>query len=202
MLELSIKSHQSSVSATRPPRARIAITSIALFAALTAPADAERADREKPINLEADKVTVDDKKQTSTFEGGVVMIQGTMRITADRVIVRQDKNGIQTATAYGKPATFKQKRDGVDEYVEGFAERAEYDGRIEKLELFDNAILKRGQDEVRGNYITYEVTSEFLQVFGNHPQATTSSKPGARVKAVFQPTPKKESAGTPASKPQ
>jgi lipopolysaccharide export system protein LptA len=163
---------------------------------------AERADREKPINLEADKVTVDDKKQTSTFEGSVVLTQGTLRITADRILVRQDKNGIQTATAYGKPATFKQKRDGVDEYVEGFAEQAEYDGRTEKLELFHNAVLKRGQDEVRGNYITYEVNSEFMQVFGNTPQTTSSSKPGGRVTAVIQPKPKKDSVSAPsASKP-
>lgn len=165
-------------------------------------ARAERADRDKPINLEADKVTVDDKKQTSTFEGNVVLTQGTMRITADRILVRQDKNGIQTATAYGKPATFKSKRDGLDEYVEGFAEQAEYDGRTEKLELYHNAILKRGLDEVRGNYITYEVNSEFMQVFGNTPQAASSSKPGGRVTAVIQPKPKKDSAGTPSgSKP-
>ncbi len=176
---------------------------VSLCAALVCSgARAERADRDKPINLEADKVTVDDKKQTSTFEGSVVLTQGTLRITADRILVRQDKNGIQTATAYGKPATFKQKRDGLDEYVEGFAEQAEYDGRTEKLELFHNAVLKRGQDEVRGNYITYEVNSEFMQVFGNTPQSTSSSKPGGRVTAVIQPKPKKDSAGAPnANKP-
>lgn len=176
--------------------------SLACIALLTTNSYAERADREKPINLEADKVTVDDKKQTSTFEGSVVLTQGTLKITADRILVRQDKNGIQTATAYGKPATFKQKRDGVDEFVEGFAEQAEYDGRTEKLELFHNALLKRGQDEVRGNYITYEVNSEFMQVFGNTPQNASSSKPGGRVTAVIQPKPKKDSVSAPnASKP-
>jgi lipopolysaccharide export system protein LptA len=128
----------------------------------------------------------------------VVLTQGTMRIAADKIIVRQDKNGIQNATAYGKPAAFKTKRDGLDEYVEGFAEQAEYDGRTEKLELFHNALLKRGQDEVRGNYITYEVNSEFMQVFGNAPStaSSNSSKPGGRVSVTIQPKAKKETPGT------
>jgi lipopolysaccharide export system protein LptA len=201
MLEQSTKFYPSSVS--RVPTARALAVFMLLFATLGVPfASAERADREKPVNLEADKVTVDDKKQISTFEGGVVLTQGTMRITADRILVRQDNNGIQSATAYGKPATFKQKRDGVDEYIEGFAEHAEYDGRTGKLELFINALLKRGQDELRGNYITYDVNSEFMQVFGNTPQTTTSSKPGGRVSATIQPKPKKDSASpAPASKP-
>lgn len=197
MSEPSIKCRRSNAKVVVCCSLHIAIVA----AALAMPAAAERADRDKPINLEADKVTVDDKKQISTFEGNVVLTQGSMRITADRILVRQDKKGIQSATAYGKPATFKQKREGIDEYVEGFAERAEYDGRSEKLELFDNATLKRGQDEVRGSYITYEVVSEFLQVFGSNPQATTSSKPGGRVRAVFQPQPKKDAGGAAANKP-
>jgi lipopolysaccharide export system protein LptA len=201
MLEQSIEFLANNASRAPSPRALIIL--VLLFGvSFFQNAWAERADRDKPINLEADKVTVDDKKQTSTFEGSVVLTQGTLRITADRILVRQDKNGIQTATAYGKPATFKQKRDGVDEYIEGFAEQAEYDGRTEKLELSHNAVLKRGQDEVRGNYITYEVNSEFMQVFGSNPQSATSSKSGGRVTAVIQPKPRKDSAGaSPASKP-
>jgi lipopolysaccharide export system protein LptA len=201
MLDPSTRYPRNNGERVRHRWARL-VCALACGALFATDARAERSDREKPINLEADKVTVDDKKQTSTFEGNVILTQGTLKITADRILVRQDKNGIQTATAYGKPATFKQKRDAVDEYVEGFAEQAEYDGRTEKLELFHNALLKRGQDEVRGNYITYEVNSEFMQVFGNTPQNTSSSKPGGRVTAIIQPKPKKDSVNVPnTSKP-
>ena len=104
---------------------------------------AEKADREKPINIEADKVSLDDNQKVSVFEGNVVLTQGTTKIVANKITVRQDKQGNQTATALGKPATFRSKREGVEEYVDGSAERIEYDGRTDKVELFTNAWLKR-----------------------------------------------------------
>jgi lipopolysaccharide export system protein LptA len=152
---------------------------------------AEKGDRDKPINIEADKVTLDDKQKVSVFEGNVILTQGTLRITANKVTVREDKSGNQTASALGKPAAFRQKRDGLDEYVEGFAERMEYDGKSEKVELFTNAVLKRNQDEVRGNYISYDAPTEFYQVLGGNAQTagTNSQQPG-RVRVVIQPKPK------------
>ena len=51
---------------------------------------AEKADRDKPIKLEADRVTVDDAKQIANFVGKVVLTQGTLVIRGDRMEVRQD----------------------------------------------------------------------------------------------------------------
>jgi lipopolysaccharide export system protein LptA len=100
--------------------------------------------------------------------------------------VRQDKDGFRQGITWGKPAHFRQKREGFDEYIEGWAERIEYDGRAESVQMFDRAQLKRGQDEVRGNYISYDARSEFFQVTGaGAPSATAES--GGRVRAVIQP---------------
>ena len=152
-------------------------------------AQAEKADRGKPINLEADRVTVDDAKQIATFTGNVVLTQGTMVMRGDRMEVRQDKAGFRQGTMWGNLAYFRQKRDGVDELIEGWAERVEYDGRTEKVQMFNRAMLKRGQDEVRGSYISYDVNTEFFQVDGGTRSAT--SKPGeGRVKVVIQPKPR------------
>lgn len=151
---------------------------------------AEKADREKPINLEADRVTVDDAKQLATFEGNVVLTQGTMIIRGDRMEVRQDKEGFKSGTTWGNLAYFRQKREGYDEYIEGFAERIEYDGRGDKVQMFMRASMKRGQDEVRGNYISYDATTEFFQVQGGGSKAATANNPDGRVRAVIQPKPK------------
>ena len=152
-------------------------------------ANAEKADREKPINLEADKVSLDDNQKVSVFEGNVILTQGTTKITAAKITVREEKDGSQKATSIGKPATFRSKRDGVAEYVDGSAERIEYDSKTEKVELFTNAWLKRDKDELRGNYVSYEGSTEFYQAIGGSTSANNSTSPG-RVTVVMQPKPK------------
>jgi lipopolysaccharide export system protein LptA len=151
---------------------------------------AERADRTKPINLEADRVTVDDAKQIATFEGNVVLTQGTLTITGDKVVVTQDASGFKQGTAYGNLATFRQKREGYDEYIEGYAERIEYDSKAEKLQMFERAYLKKSNDDVRGNYISYDVAEEFFRVIGGGKKAATPGNPEGRVRAVIQPNTK------------
>src|SRR5689334_1897295 len=103
-------------------RARSALAIAAAFAfgtLLAAPAaHAEKADRNKPIHLEADRATVDDAKQIMTLTGNVVVTQGTTVLRGDRVEVRQDKDGFKNGTVWGNLAYFKQKRDGVDEVIE------------------------------------------------------------------------------------
>jgi lipopolysaccharide export system protein LptA len=151
------------------------------------PAYAEKADREKPINIESDRVTVDDVKQLSVFEGNVVLTQGTMVIRGDRMEVRQDKEGFKLGTVWGNLAYFKQKREGLDENVEGWGERIEYDSRADKVQLFKRAAMKRGDDDVAGDYISYDATTEFFQVIGGGSKTATANNPDGRVRAVLQP---------------
>ncbi len=169
-----------------------------LLAAFAEPLHAEKADREKPVNLEADRVTVDDLKQTAVFEGNVILTQGTTVIRGDRMVVRQDAEGFQYGTTYGNLAYFKQKRDGVDEYVEGWAERIEYDGKADRVQMFNRAYLKKSNDEVRGDYISYDAPTEFFRVVGGGKKAATPNNPEGRVRAVIQPKPKGKPAASPA----
>jgi len=150
---------------------------------------AEQADRNKPVSIEADRLTVDDIKKESVFEGNVTVSQGTLWLKADKVVVRQDAGGFNYAFAYGKPAHFRQKRDDSDEYVEGQGERLEYDGKADKMHVYTNAEIHKGADEVKGDYITYDATNGFYQVVGG-PSVTTPLNPKGRVRATIQP-PKK-----------
>ena len=186
-------------------RGRYALAIAAAFALgtlLASPAaHAEKADRNKPIHLEADRATVDDAKQIMTLTGNVVVTQGTTVLRGDRMEVRQDKDGFKNGTVWGNLAYFRQKRDGVDEVIEGWSERIEYDSRAEKVQMFNRAMLKRGADEVRGSYISYDIATEFFQVQGGGgTKSAASPRPGERVKLVMQPKPK-ETKDAPAAPP-
>ena len=176
---------------------------LAALATFAAPAvvRAEQVDRDKPIQLEADRVTVDDVKQVSVFTGNVVLTQGSMVIRGDRLEVRQDKEGFRHGTTWGNLAYIRQKREGMDEFIEGWAERIEYDSRADKVQMFNRAIMKRGEDEVRGTYIAYDVTTEFFQVNGGPAKPAVGATPGSgdgRVRAVINPKQKdKPASGAP-----
>ena len=161
--------------------------SIPLLLALVAlPAAAEQADATKPIEIEANKMSADDARRTNVFEGNVVVNRGTLNIRADRIVVRQDKEGNQYATATGNPVRFKQRQDpkppakeGV--WMEGEAKRIELDDKAQKVELFEAARVNRGGDEVAGDYILVDQKSDFFTV--------TPGKGQGRVRATIQPKP-------------
>jgi lipopolysaccharide export system protein LptA len=167
-------------------RPLILATLLATFACGNA--SAERADRDKPVHLEAGRVTVDDVKRTHTFEGNVVLSQGTLVIRTAKLVVTQDAEGFQKGVAIGGEggvARFRQKREGKDEFIDGEAERIEYDSRGEKAEFFNRALVKSGSDEVRGHYISYDGKTEQYMVTAT-PGASPGSKEG-RVTAIIQP---------------
>ena len=162
-----------------------------LLAALALPAHAEKADREKPMNIEADRMSMDDIKKVQVFEGNVIVNQGTMQIRTSRLVVTQDADGFQKGVATGGAdglARFKQKREGVDEYVEGEGERIEHDARDEKTEFFIRGWVKSGEDEVKGPYISYDaLTEKYLVTNGSGGQKTATGAAQARVRAIIQP---------------
>jgi lipopolysaccharide export system protein LptA len=160
---------------------------------LVSPVFAEKADFEKATDIAADQMTYDDVKQINTFTGNVVLNRGSLILKAGRVVVTQDRSGYQNATMYAAPgalATFRQRRDGGPNlWVEGEAERIEYDGRADLVKLFSKAKLRRLEgtrptDEIEGEFISYDSRAEFISVNNNAP----GSKSGTgRIKAVIQP---------------
>ena len=162
------------------------------------PSRAEKADRDKPINYQADSGDVNYQTKIGTLLGNVILTQGTLTIHADKIVFHQNSDNSVSATAYGNPITFREKRDNVDEYYEGVAQRADDDGQKRFLELFDRALLRKGTDEIRSNYISYNAETEFFKAEGRpdtRPAAAGEPPLGARVRGVFQPQPKDDKAG-------
>ena len=158
------------------------------------PARAEKADKDKPTHIEANRMSSDDAKRMSIFEGGVVLTKGTVVVHAERIVVHQDAEGFQIATATGKPVRFRQKGDPKGDkeglWTEGEALRVEIDDRNERIELFERARVTRDQDVVNGEYIFLDQRTEYFSV--SAAKGATPTAPGGRVKAVIQPKSKPE----------
>jgi len=194
---------KASVSSPLFPLLLRAALSAALLG-LGACAHAEKGDRDKPVSIEADDDgSLDLLRQVVVFKGNVVITQGSMVIRAARVEVRQTPEGFRAATAFGaasRPASFRQKRDGVDEYIEGQAERIEYDGSADMVRFFDNATVRRLRgsavaDETTGNLITYDNVAEMFSV--QRKPTATPTNPSGRVRAVLTPAPSASAASQP-----
>jgi lipopolysaccharide export system protein LptA len=158
------------------------------------PVGAERADRKQPLKVEADQPgKIDLGNQFVVFNGNVVVTKGTMEIRAARIEVRETPEGYHMAVATaapGKLATFRQKRDGVDETIVGEAERLEYDGKADVIKFINKAAVKRLRgtavaDEIAGNLVTYDSLAEVFNVSGG--AAPTATSPGGRVRVVLTP---------------
>ncbi len=193
----------------------LAAAAVALMAAAVTPALAEKADRTKPMNIEADAMRYDDLKQTSVFTGGVVVTKGTIIIRGARIDVRQDPEGYQygvVTAAPGKLAYYKQKRDaGTDEWTEGEAEVIEYDSRADNVKFIRRAVMRRligakANDETTGELIVYDQGNDTFTVNGAAlpPGASVAAgNKGGRVRAILTPRSAAETAApaTPATPP-
>lgn len=170
-------------------------------------ARAERADRDKPTQIEADAMHYDDVRQTNVFAGKVTLTRGTLVIRAERIVMRQDAEGYQYAVATGDPATFRQKRDGGELFVQGRAQQLEYDGKTETVRFLERAQLKRLEgervtDEVHGSVIVYDGRREVFTVDGGGARGATAENPSGRVRVVIQPrTEQRAPAAAPAPVP-
>ena len=147
----------------------------------------EKADREKPINIEADSAHMDDKTSTAIFEGNVVLTQGTLLIKADTLTVLQENDEFKQGIALGESAYFRQKREGYEDYIEGEAHRIEFDALTDQLTMIINAKLWREGDEVQGDFIHYDAATETFTVKGGGQTDGSQNTPGGRVKAIIQP---------------
>lgn len=177
-----------------------------LIAACATVAAAETADRNKPMQIEADTLRYDDIKQVSVFTGRVVLSKGSILIRGDVIEVRQDPQGYQFGLVTGSasaPAFFRQKREGVDETIEGEGESIAYDGRADTVKFMNAAQLRRLRgsvlaDEIMGAVIVYDNLNDRFSVDGSAGPTSSAVKPG-RVRAML--TPKPDGSAAPAVAP-
>lgn len=153
---------------------------------------AEKADSAMPMNAQADAMRHDDQKLITTFTGSVVITKGSIVMRGAKIEVRQDAQGNQFATITGdgkKQAFFRQKREGINEFIEGTSDIIDYDGKADNVKLRNEANLKRFAgttlvDDLKGSLITYENTTERYFVDSGKSNVSPTN-PTGRVQAVI-----------------
>ncbi|MFN4266463.1 MAG: lipopolysaccharide transport periplasmic protein LptA [Aquabacterium sp.] len=176
-------------SVFRSALTRALLPAVLVVAAL--PAAAVKADRDQPLSFAADAARVDEAQKLNILSGNVEISKGTMVVKADRVEIRQNADGTQSASAFGGAggkAYFSQKRDGVNESIEGEAERVDYDGKADTVRFTGKAVMRRlkdarTSDEVSGQTIVYDNRTSVFQVLGSNTPGVSSG----RVRGVITP---------------
>ncbi len=129
-------------------------------------AHALESDRDQPADIEADDTEFNFKTGVRTFIGNVIVIQGTLRIKADKVIANYKDGKLQNATAWGQPARFKQRPDDKPHDVEGYGKKLFVNSVENTLTLNGRAKLKQGIDTINGETIIYNMANDTLKVKG------------------------------------
>jgi lipopolysaccharide export system protein LptA len=171
-------------------------------------AQAEKADKDKPMNVEADSLRYEETRQTSVFSGNVVLTKGTIVMRGSKLDVRQDPQGNQFGLLLGTPATpgfFRQKREGLEEWIEGEGDRIEYDSKAQTVLFTGRAVLRRYRgtqlnDQSVGSEILYNSLTEVFTVKGGDT-SKTAANPTGRVRAMLTPIPEDEKAGASPAQP-
>lgn len=170
-----------------PRRTDLAVLLVAAIGA--GPAWALDSDRDQPMHLEADSVTIDDQQKISRYSGSVQMRQGSVRATADEITVHSNDEGPQRIILVGAPATFRQRPEGKEQDAYGRATRIEHDTEREVTVFIGEARFWQGQEEFAGERIEYDASRDRVRAQG-------SADGTGRVRIVIQPKSKSD-AGVP-----
>lgn len=141
---------------------------------------ADKQDATQPMKLKSERATLDDYKKTYDYLGTVYMTQGTRRLTADRLLIKEDTAGFHQNTAFGNPqqlAHIKQRENSGKGWMEGWAQRIEYDDRTDKFTFFDNARIKTSNDDATGDVIIYDNLTERYQILAKGQPLPDAGKP-------------------------
>jgi lipopolysaccharide export system protein LptA len=151
-------------------------------------ANALKSDKDQPILLDADGMEIDFNTGLRTYTGNVTVKQGTLLIRADKMVVKYKDEEIETATAYGKPATFRQLPDGQTEYIKGRAPRMIFDDANHMLHMYEKANLTQGANKINSAEIHYDIAKNKMVGTGTRSTASPKKdeKPG-RVRIILKP---------------
>jgi lipopolysaccharide export system protein LptA len=164
-----------------------------LAACFIAPAHAEKADQDKPVVLEAEKVSVNDVQQVYELDGQVLLTKGSILITGEKANIKVDPEGYEYVDVQGKPeltASFRQRREGpANEFMQGRGQTVTYNAKTELLSLKGDASLKRllnmeMLDQLRGWKIDYD---DVLQRYQVTPPPNAKAEDLPMAKAILSP---------------
>ncbi|MGQ3053126.1 MAG: lipopolysaccharide transport periplasmic protein LptA [Roseateles sp.] len=174
------------------PRLLILLAPALVLALASSAVRAEKADRLKPMIFTAEKQgRIDGVNQRTELLGNVIITKGSLLLKAEKVDVRETRDGYHQAYASGtagQPVSFRQARDIPGEAVDGVADQVEYDTKTETVRFIGNATVRRLRgtavaEEVTGAVIVYDSRTEVFTLEGG----SASPNPNGRTRIVLMP---------------
>ncbi|MEW5008804.1 MAG: lipopolysaccharide transport periplasmic protein LptA [Cycloclasticus sp.] len=138
-------------------------------------------DKNKPVEVEADSFNLDDAKKTTVYSGNVIITQGSMEISADKMTIYGASGATDKVIATGNPVKFKQQPDGQQGLIRGEARRFEYLVSKDTLVLINKATLWQAGTTFSSDRITYDSKRSIVK-------AGDKSSASKRVKITLQPS--------------
>lgn len=145
------------------------MVALMMVGGLVSTAQAAKADRDAPTKIDADRLDHDERRLVTVFTGNVVLTKGSLVLRGDRLELRQQPDGTSQGVVTGQPARFRQKREGVDEWMVGQSLQIDYDSKTEIAILSEQAVMRRlagesAMDEVAGDRVVYNNVTEVYGV--------------------------------------
>lgn len=143
-------------------------------------------DSEQPIRIQADSAELDDRQGVAVYYGGVVITQGTLKITGDTVTITQNKAGdIETFTSVGKPAYYEQVPSEGKQPVKAYGLTIQYFAANERIVLIDQAKVVNEGNTFEGEKIVYDTRRQIVNA--GRATGTNLSTPRPRIDMIIQP---------------
>ena len=127
-------------------------------------------DRNQPVNIQADRATVNEKTGKSVYEGNVYVQQGTLVLQGSKMTVQLKDNSIDTFVLTGDPATYRQRPDGEESDQHAEARRIEFYAKEDRIILLKNARVWRSDvKELRSDRIVFDLKSDTFNAGSDEP---------------------------------
>jgi lipopolysaccharide export system protein LptA len=136
-------------------------------------------DRDQAIEVEADHLEVREQEKISIYEGNVKLIQGSLNISSDRLVIHfNDANELTLMEMTGQPARFRQL-DNKQQEMLGEAEQIDYTESESLLLLRRSAHFRHAGDAIKSDFIRFNTVTNGIEAGGTQSDD--------RVKMVIKP---------------
>ena len=150
-------------------------------------------DQQQPIRIQADDAQLDDKNGVATYTGDVIITQGSMKVTGNKVTITRTAAGdIDVVTSVGNLAYFEQLQTAGDtKPVQGYGVTIQYHASQDRVVLIDRAkVIDKDGNVTQGEKIVYDTNKKLASAGRATGTNVTESRP--RIDMVIQPKKKTE----------
>jgi lipopolysaccharide export system protein LptA len=138
-------------------------------------------DSSQPIHISADSAHMDENTGTTTYNGNVLMTQGTLEIRAAKVDLYRTNDDISHIIATGNLANFRQQPAADKPITDAFGQKLEYRIADKTVTITGQARVEQARDTFSGERIVYQMDKAIVNAYSG------TGASGERVQMVIQP---------------